>query len=92
MDGESSWTSFFVTGSDQKFQLRNGVSIHLVLSDAPNGDARDFLPADTNKYFNAYDSVTEDRTLKFLFKQFFVNLSFAEIPGTTSNSFSCSGF
>ncbi|CAF1255822.1 unnamed protein product [Rotaria sordida] len=55
--GLSSHRNIFVDPHTEKLQLRNSVSIHLVLSDAPNGDAKEFLPSDTNNYLNAYDAV-----------------------------------
>lgn len=56
-NGLSPLRNIFVDLHTGKLQLRNNVSIHLVLSDAPNGDAREYLPADTNNYLNAYDTV-----------------------------------
>ena len=53
----SSQRNIFIDPRRGKLQLRNDVSIHLILSDAPNGDARDYLPPDTNNYLNAYDAV-----------------------------------
>jgi len=55
--GLSSPRNIFVDPRIGKLQLRNSVSIHLVLSNAPNGDAKEFLPLDTNNYLNAYDAV-----------------------------------
>ena len=57
IDGESPVRTIFINGDKGKFHLKHGVSIHLVVSDAPNGDAREFLPVDTNHYLNAYDAV-----------------------------------
>jgi hypothetical protein len=56
-DGRSPLRNIFVDPVTAKMHLRNNVSIHLVVSDAPNGDAKEFLPADTNAYLNAYDAV-----------------------------------
>jgi hypothetical protein len=55
--GLSPLRNIFVDPHTGKLQLRNNVTIHLVLSDAPNGDAKEFLPLDTNNYLNAYDAV-----------------------------------
>ncbi|CAF0841503.1 unnamed protein product [Adineta steineri] len=55
--GSSPIRNIFVDPHGGKLHLRNNVSIHLVLSDAPNGDAKEFLPSDTNNYLNAYDTV-----------------------------------
>jgi hypothetical protein len=55
--GLSPLRNIFVDPHTGKLQLRNGVSLHLVLSDAPNGDAREFLPLDTNNYLSAYGAV-----------------------------------
>ncbi|CAF1159169.1 unnamed protein product [Didymodactylos carnosus] len=40
-----------------KTQLKNHVSIHLLMSGAPCGDARDFLPSDTDGHMSPYDVV-----------------------------------
>ena len=56
--GSSPLRNIFVDPHTGKLHLRNSISIHLILSDAPNGDAREFLPSDTNNYLNAYDTVT----------------------------------
>ncbi|CAF3045011.1 unnamed protein product [Rotaria sp. Silwood2] len=55
--GLLSHRNIFIDRHTEKLQLRNSVSIHLVLSDAPNGDAKEFLPLDTNNYLSAYDAV-----------------------------------
>ncbi len=55
--GLSPIRNIFIDPHNGKLHLRNSVSIHLVLSDAPNGDAKEFLPSDTNHYLNAYDAV-----------------------------------
>ncbi|CAF2118265.1 unnamed protein product [Rotaria magnacalcarata] len=49
--------NIFIDSRGEKLQLRNNVTLHLVLSEAPNGDAKEFLPADTNNYLSAYDAV-----------------------------------
>ncbi len=56
-NGLSPLRNIFLDLHTGQLQLRNNVSIHLVLSDAPNGDAKEFLPSDTNSYLNAYDAV-----------------------------------
>ncbi|CAF5134037.1 unnamed protein product, partial [Rotaria socialis] len=48
--------NIFIDSRGEKLQLRNNVTLHLVLSEAPNGDAKQFLPADTNNYLSAYDA------------------------------------
>ncbi|CAF1410882.1 unnamed protein product, partial [Didymodactylos carnosus] len=40
-----------------KFQIKKNVTLHLCLSDSPNGDARDYLPADTNSEMNSMQVV-----------------------------------
>ncbi|UJR15192.1 hypothetical protein I4U23_002152 [Adineta vaga] len=55
--GSSFIGNIFVDPHAGRLHLRNSISIHLVLSDAPNGDAREYLPLDANNYLNAYDSV-----------------------------------
>ena len=67
-NNRSSLRNIFIDPHRGKLQLRNDVSIHLVLSDAANGDARDYLPPETNSYLNAYDAVRSSRTaFKFHF-------------------------
>ena len=56
-DGCSPLRNIFYLPQTGKVQLQTNVSIHLVLSDAPNGDAREYLPSDANSYLNAYDTV-----------------------------------
>ena len=55
--GSPSIRNIFLRPPIGKLHLRNSVSIHLVLSNAPSGDAREYLPPDSNNYLGAYDSV-----------------------------------
>jgi hypothetical protein len=55
--GLSPIRNIFVDPHTGKLHLRNTISLHLILSDAPNGDAKEYLPSDTNNYLNAYDAV-----------------------------------
>lgn len=59
IDGESPLRNIFVqpTSSGGKFSFRQQISLHLILSDAPSGDAREFLPSNSNQFLNAYDAV-----------------------------------
>ncbi|CAF0975162.1 unnamed protein product [Adineta ricciae] len=54
--GSPSIRNIFLRPPIGKLYLRNSVSIHLVLSNAPSGDAREYLPFDSNNYLSAYDS------------------------------------
>lgn len=56
--GVPPYRTIFVNNHTGKLPLRSNVSIHLVLSDAPNGDAKEFLPPDTNNYLSPYDAVS----------------------------------
>lgn len=73
--GYSPLRNIFLDCHTDKLQLRNNISIHLVLSDAPNGDAREYLPSDTNARLNAYDAVKQSfssivfhNSMRFRFK------------------------
>ena len=57
--GCSPLRNIFLDCHAEKLQLRNNISIHLVLSDAPNGDAKEYLPSDTNECLNTYDAVNK---------------------------------
>ena len=83
--GSSPLRNIFLDPHTGKLQLRNNVSIHLVLSDAPNGDAKEFLPSDTNNYLNAYDAV-DDFSIRF------VSIRVIKSKGSNENGRTCTGF
>jgi Adenosine-deaminase (editase) domain len=69
--GYSPLRNIFLDCHTDKLQLRNNISIHLVLSDAANGDAREYLPSDTNAYDavnQSFSSITFQHVMLFRFK------------------------